>query len=221
MWTFFGSAIDLRNPSVVPFREMRGITASLGNQARFLGHTKQHYSVAEHSYHCWAVAPQQYKWAALLHDVHEAVVGDVTSPWKSLLPETLQYERMWKEAAAKAFAIEWDYELTAAIKVIDEAMLATEMRDLVCKTDFEVTRGLGIVPLSLSLTHLKPPSSAPSWGAAWADTFHAMQAAMYSEDAESNFPEIPECYEVAGCSFGLTAARRRIAFDIRKRLGRE
>lgn len=63
----------------------RDIAHALSNICRFGGHTIEHYSVAEHSILVAALAPEDFKLEALLHDAAEAYVGDVIKPLKNLL----------------------------------------------------------------------------------------------------------------------------------------
>lgn len=79
-----GGIIDLLEPTpaMVDFGE---IADSLGNQARFGGRTALHYSVAQH---CVMVAREASRAAApyaLLHDAHEATIGDIMTPVKRAL----------------------------------------------------------------------------------------------------------------------------------------
>jgi len=82
--TYTGRAVDLDR-----FREddvdIEDIAHSLSMQCRYNGHTKQFYSVAEHSIHIsnhlalCAYGPT-VQLAGLLHDAHEAYVGDIIRP---------------------------------------------------------------------------------------------------------------------------------------------
>lgn len=75
------------------------LAASLSKINRFGGHTRRPYSVAEHSVlvaqniDVDALSEQSYrrikemKLLALLHDAHEAIVGDVVQPYKAWLRE--------------------------------------------------------------------------------------------------------------------------------------
>lgn len=67
--------------------EIERIAHSLGQINRFNGHASRPYSVAEHSLLVADVAEHMGldvfgQMAALMHDAHEAFVGDVTSPVK-------------------------------------------------------------------------------------------------------------------------------------------
>jgi hypothetical protein len=62
---------------------------------RFSGHTRQPigYSVAQHSLNVMALLPRELQLQGLLHDLHEALVGDVAAPLKMLLPDYRLLER--------------------------------------------------------------------------------------------------------------------------------
>jgi hypothetical protein len=51
--------------------------------------------------------------------------------------------------------------------LIDQLVLATEMRDLMNRTQFEVSEGIGLIPLPISLYGMKPASV--NWGIEWAN----------------------------------------------------
>ena len=79
--TFSGKKFDLINPSIDSVC-LIDIAHALSRICRFNGHVKNFYSVAEHSVYVSNCVPEKYAKEALLHDAHEAYVGDVTSPMK-------------------------------------------------------------------------------------------------------------------------------------------
>lgn len=82
MQTRSGRAFDLIDPAPgdVDFREIADV---LGNINRFCGHTDRPVSVALHTLTVMDIAgresPLAMAWA-LLHDAHEAYIGDITTP---------------------------------------------------------------------------------------------------------------------------------------------
>lgn len=79
-----GLLVDILNPT----EEMicsEDIAHALNNVCRFGGHTHGHYSVAQHSILVAALAPDDMKLEALLHDASEAYLGDVIKPLKNIL----------------------------------------------------------------------------------------------------------------------------------------
>lgn len=87
---------NLLKPDTAQIR-IEDIALPLCNICRFGGQIKEFYSVAQHSYLVWCLAPVQLKKAALLHDASEAYVGDVVKPLKNLIGEpyaTIEYNLM-------------------------------------------------------------------------------------------------------------------------------
>lgn len=81
---------DFLNPRVEDV-ELSDIAFALSHINRYTGHVGP-YSVASHSLHVARIVETVLGRAdlvleALLHDAHEAYVGDVTAPLKRLLPE--------------------------------------------------------------------------------------------------------------------------------------
>lgn len=90
-------SLNKPDPAAVDVRE---VAIALGNLCRFTGHTKRFYSVAQHSVICslaveWMLLNigrgvafgtlRTLKLAALLHDAHEAYVGDCSAPMKAAI----------------------------------------------------------------------------------------------------------------------------------------
>lgn len=84
-----GKLLDLANPSADTI-ELEDIAQALSQTARFGGHLKRFYSVAEHSIFVAQLVkarqgtPEQVL-AALFHDAHEAYLGDLPTPLKTLI----------------------------------------------------------------------------------------------------------------------------------------
>ena len=106
------------------------IAHALAHQCRFAGHSREFYSVAEHSVyvsrHC---APEDALWG-LLHDASEAFLCDVPAPIKEL-PQFEAYraaERSLQGTITTRFGL--STEQPRSVTEADRALLAIEIRDL-------------------------------------------------------------------------------------------
>lgn len=106
------------------------------------------YSVAQHSVLVEEAVLNRWRWykgpsdklrlAALLHDAHEYVLGDMVKPQKNLYGDREPLERRWDEAIAERFGFDVELFDHPAIKEADYRIFLTEKRDLVncVATDF-------------------------------------------------------------------------------------
>lgn len=131
--TFTGKPFDLMAPDPAAVC-LEDIAHALASTCRFSGHTRVPYSVACHSMHVANLVPPEHRLQALLHDAHEAYIGDVSTPMKMMLGDQFRaVERQVWLAVAKAFDI--DPELHPSVKHADRVMLMTERRDLLKPCD--------------------------------------------------------------------------------------
>lgn len=136
MHLFSGDIVDPLAEGFVP--RIEDIAHSLSMQCRYNGHTREFYSVAEHSVHVarWVMAqygtPQIKRRAgrtALLHDAAEAYLGDVARPIKWRLPGYAQMEEQVAAAIADEFGLDtlsWCEHLQDA----DNRIILDEMHTL-------------------------------------------------------------------------------------------
>lgn len=103
----------------------------LSRQARFSGHTKRYYSVAEHSLLVESlVSEPELKLPALLHDLHEAYTGfgDVASPVKTTDIKAIEVEI--DSAVAQKFGFDQKLFYDPSVKRADELALYIEAQNL-------------------------------------------------------------------------------------------
>jgi hypothetical protein len=106
------------------------IAHSLANQCRFTGHTREFYSVAEHSMLvARLVRNPEHKMIALLHDASEAYLTDIATPVKAHLSNYRELEAtIWKAVASKYNLPE---TLPEEVKLADRQALYIEAGQLI------------------------------------------------------------------------------------------
>ena len=104
------------------------IAHALSMQCRFNGHVGEFYSVAQH---CCLVSnqlPIGHRLQGLLHDVAEAYIGDIVSPFKDKFPRIQEIE---DNILRKIFEVfDCPFPLSKEVLEADHRMLYTEFRDL-------------------------------------------------------------------------------------------
>lgn len=145
------------------------IAHSLSNLCRFTGHCKKFYSVAQHSVLVsWTVEPE-FAYDALMHDAHEAFIGDMASPLKALIPEYREIENRVQAAVRARFGV--SDPLPDDVKHADLVLLATEQRDLMAPPAHLWQGTAGIVPLDIAIVPM-PPAEACSM---FIDRYHYLR----------------------------------------------
>lgn len=179
--------------SEVAFNEfdIRWIAHSCAQINRYTGHTSRPLCVAEHQLLCADIAaqiklPAVVQLACLLHDAHEAITGDCTSPVKAELGQ------VWNDfEAPHAQAVRRWFGLTATfvgyrehIRQIDLMALATERRDLMlwhrgARLPWAVLDTPGAeVPAADWIrldTHARADTNWGTWSALYLERFHQLR----------------------------------------------
>lgn len=127
---FSGTVVDLQRPTE-DMINIDDIAHALSNICRFGGHCSPFFSVAQHSVLVAALAPDELKLAALLHDAPEAYLGDVISPLKKLLKNYAEYEAAFEIVIGNKFGI--NKAALVAVKQYDLLALHIEHEALQCK----------------------------------------------------------------------------------------
>lgn len=111
---------------------IEAIATSLGNQCRYAGHIRHHYSVAEHSIMVamW-VQHRKPEWAleALLHDAAESFLVDVPRPVKY---ELTQYRELEQKVEDQLFPLlNLKYPFDPIVKQADDHILDEEWKYMI------------------------------------------------------------------------------------------
>jgi uncharacterized protein len=106
------------------------IAHALSNLCRFTGHTREFYSVAQHSVLVSEVCPFEHALHGLLHDGSEAYISDLARPVKysDLMTPYRNAEKHLQRIVYEAFYL--DPEEPASVKRADDRLVVTERRDL-------------------------------------------------------------------------------------------
>lgn len=125
--TYTGKAFDLINPQP-DMIDIVDIAHALAHQCRFMGHTREFYSVAQHSILVSQQVPPEHALEGLLHDAAEAYCVDLAAPIKRLpdLEGYCRYEKLVRGVAAIKFGLA--PELPREVVVADMRMLMTEAK---------------------------------------------------------------------------------------------
>ena len=184
----------LQDPNNIP--DIPALAHALAQINRFTGHTVRPYSVAEHSLLCCEIARNQpivqalprkdqarVMLACLTHDLHEALVGDVSSPIKRIVGKAwTDFEDRVERAVLDAHGLSpLAEEFAELVKQVDLIALATEKRDLL-DTDSQWGALEGTAPADfLSLS--RDADAAPAyWARQFVDCYHALWAVTKGEN---------------------------------------
>ncbi len=178
-----GRMWDLANPSAMDV-DWRAIAASLAKICRFNGATTSHYSVAQHSIIVASQLPPELRLYGLLHDAHEAVMGDITRPMREAIAhfagpvarKLVEFEMAQMEAIHRAAGLKWPLSVEAEMAVhhADNRALATEWRDVMpeCAREHLPPRP-AVPPLTTVIRPTPEAKAAEAWLLALPAAFRA------------------------------------------------
>lgn len=141
MQTITNKEIDLLNPTEDKIN-IYDIAHGLHYLCRYNGQISKLYTVAQHSVHCAEYVQEKLKddtslteaekrslaLKALLHDAHEAYLGDIVSPLKNVLPDYQKIENHLDDVISDKYNI--PRGKPDIIEEADKVILAAELRDL-------------------------------------------------------------------------------------------
>lgn len=129
-----GKPIDLLNPNQDNIL-IEDIAHALSKICRYTGHTTgaDIYSVAQHSCIVAGMLPQHLKFQGLMHDAHEAYIGDISTPVKDAIRALTvepgsgldELDELWMRAIAKKFNFPASHD--PSVKAADRTALAYEV----------------------------------------------------------------------------------------------
>lgn len=152
-----GQQFDLLRPTASMIKPV-DIAHALSRLCRFNGHTRAHYSVAQHSLIVASLVPTEHQLVALMHDATEAYIGDMTRPLKAVMPEYQYVENQIWLAVCERFDIQID--LPACVKQADMVALATERRDLMPEHPGEWDCLRGVQPMKETIIPFSAESAS-------------------------------------------------------------
>jgi 5'-nucleotidase len=151
-----GRRFDFLNPHGSDF-DIEDIAHGLAHICRYSGQCRAFYSVAEHSI-LVADTAEDFAYEALLHDAAEAFIGDVTRPFKQILPEYKRIEAAVEDAIIERFGM--DRRFKDIVKRADLRVLAAEQAQvLMAPGCADWAAEAGINPAPIQVRYLDPKAA--------------------------------------------------------------
>lgn len=167
--TVSGRYFDYLTPDTSEL-SVQDIAHGLSHICRFGGHVREFFSVSQHSVLASYLVPEGDALAALFHDAAEAVLGDVPTPLKRLLPDYAAIEARVEAAIFAKLGIGWP--LPPSVKQADLVMLATERRDLLPEHPVEWPILVGVQPHPQTIVPLSPKAARVQFLGRYAELTH-------------------------------------------------
>lgn len=165
---FTGRMVDPLNPTIEDIN-IHDFIHALANKCRFTGHTKEFYSVAQHSVLVSCVAERLAKKKqlsqkdieivakqGLLHEGDEVALPDIPTPIKVL--EQFAFLKVaaksWHSLTMRKFGL--PLIENPLVKQADRILLMTEKRDLMNSTNVWCQEEEGIIPMEEKIIPMMP-----------------------------------------------------------------
>lgn len=143
--TYHGGVFHLLDPQPEEIL-IEDIAHALAMQCRFTGHTRWHYSVAQHSIYASQIVQKGFELEALLHDGSEAYIADLSRPLKHYTEMGTYYiviEERIQSVLARKFGV--PEQMSPEVKAADNALLYAEKAALMPPMEWDTRWGDGIV----------------------------------------------------------------------------
>jgi hypothetical protein len=131
--TYSGLKFYHLNPQPEMVR-IEDIAHSLSQLCRWTGHSRYHYSVAQHCVYASLICPPELALECLMHDSSEAYLGDMNRPLKHFTaagPAYLQIEEKIERVIFNKFGL--PFPMSEGVKVYDVQMLYAEKDQLMAE----------------------------------------------------------------------------------------
>jgi len=139
VYLYSGGFLNLEDPD---FRavNLEDIAIPLSRISRFNGHTAEPWNVAQHSVLTWELARlfmPEMSAHMILHDAHEAFIGDITRPVKGVLgKEARMFETKFMSKFFKYMELELNTYILERMKILDNIALSLEAQALMKNTSW-------------------------------------------------------------------------------------
>jgi 5'-deoxynucleotidase YfbR-like HD superfamily hydrolase len=133
------------------------IAHSLSNICRYNGHSKNFYSVAEHSILVASALPDHLKLYGLMHDAAEAYFSDIPQPIKKYLSDIEELENCLMEKICLAFDL--PNPMPQEVKQADLAIIADEKEQVMAVQIDWYNTNFSHGPLGVKINFLHPRES--------------------------------------------------------------
>lgn len=158
IWAYEGMELHILEPdehSVQP----EIVAPSLAHVTRWNGHARSHYSVAQHQVIASYLSKPEKALELAVHDVHEAITGDISSPMKKVIQDLAG----WKLLKMIERGIDKVVEAVYDVKLEGDAEI--HLVDLICAR-LEATHRVK-VPMHKLDGHLGPEPEAMEQRLEW------------------------------------------------------